>query len=209
MQHLVGMDVSPAAGLEPLAEPLATSTGRVVRAAMAGDVGAFETLLAARLERTHRIAQAVLGSALDAGDATQEAWLSAWRQLPRLRDPERFDAWLDHIVVNACRMQARGRRRLREVSLPDDFDPQMGGPGPEQLAERHLLEAAFGRLDIDQRTILVLHDLEQRPLADIAEVLHIPVGTAKSRLHVARAALERALEGERRRPRPSPTRPSR
>ncbi len=164
---------------------------------MGGDVGAFETLIASRIERTHRIAQAVLGSASDAGDATQEAWLAAWRQLPRLRDPDRFDAWLDHIVVNACRMQSRGRRRLREISLPDDFDRQGGGPGPDQLAERHLLEVAFGRLDVDQRTILVLHHLEQRPVADIAEVLHIPVGTAKSRLHTARAALERALEAER------------
>jgi RNA polymerase sigma-70 factor (ECF subfamily) len=191
------MGVAPAASVEPLGEPLATSTVHVVRAAMGGDVGAFETLIATRIERTHRIAQAVLGSALDAGDATQEAWLAAWRQLPRLRDPERFDAWLDHIVVNACRMQARGRRRLREVSLPDDFEVQVGGPGPDQLAERHLLETAFGRLDIDQRTILVLHHLEQRPLADIAEVLHIPVGTAKSRLHAARTALERALEAER------------
>jgi len=191
------MDLPSAAGVEPVGEPLATLTGRVVRAAMGGDVGAFETLLASRLERTHCVAQAVLGSALDAGDATQEAWLAAWRQLPRLRDPERFDAWLDHIVVNACRMQARKRRHLREISLPDTFDRQGDGPGPEQLAERHLLEAAFGRLDIDQRTILVLHHLEQRPLADIAEVLHIPVGTAKSRLHAARAALERALEGER------------
>ena len=91
-------------------------------------------------------------------------------------------------------MQTRGRRRLREVSLPDGFDRQVGGPGPDQLAERNQLEAAFGRLDIDQRTILVLHHLGQRPVADIAEVLHIPVGTAKSRLHAARAALERALE---------------
>ena len=197
MQHLVGMDLSPAAAIEPLGEPLATSTGRVVRAAMGGDVGAFEMLIAARIERSHRLAQAVLGSALDAGDATQEAWLAAWRQLPRLRDPERFDAWLDHIVVNACRMQTRGRRRLREISLPDGFDRQVDGPGPDQLAERHLLEVAFGRLDIDQRTILVLHHLEQRSVADIAEVLHIPVGTAKSRLHAARAALERALEAER------------
>jgi RNA polymerase sigma-70 factor, ECF subfamily len=191
------MDVSPAAAVEPLGEPLATSTVRMVRAAMGGDVGAFEMLIAGRIERTHRIAQAVLGSASDATDATQEAWLAAWRQLPRLRDPERFDAWLDRIVVNACRMQSRGRRRLREISLPDGFDRQGDGPGPDQLAERNLLEAAFGRLDIDQRTILVLHHLEQRPVADIAEVLHIPVGTAKSRLHAARAALERALEAER------------
>ena len=201
MLHLVGMDLSPTAAVEPLGEPLgeplATSMGRVVRAAMGGDVRAFEQLISARIERTHRIAQAVLGSTLDAGDATQDAWLTAWRQLPRLRDPERFDAWLDRIVVNVCRMQARGRRRLREISMPDDFDRQAGGPGPDQLAERHLLEVAFGRLDIDQRTILVLHHLEQRPVADIAEVLQIPVGTAKSRLHTARAALERALEAER------------
>jgi RNA polymerase sigma-70 factor (ECF subfamily) len=191
------MDIPATAAVEPLGETSARSTVGVVRDAMAGDVSAFETLLAAHIERTHRLAQAVLGSALDARDATQEAWLAAWRQLPKLRDPERFDAWLDRIVVNACRMHARSHRRLREISMPEDFEQQVAGPGPDQLAERHQLEAAFGRLDIDQRTILVLHHLEQRPVADIAEVLHIPVGTAKSRLHGARAALERALEAER------------
>ena len=83
------MDISTAPAIEALGEQPATLAARIVRAAMRGDVGAFETLIGSRIERTHRIAQAILGSTHDAGDATQEAWLAAWRQLPTLREPER------------------------------------------------------------------------------------------------------------------------
>jgi RNA polymerase sigma-70 factor (ECF subfamily) len=136
----------------------------------------------------------VLGSPDEARDAVQEAWLTAWRQLPRLREPDRFDAWLDRIVVNACRMVVRRHGRRREVGMPDGFDVATDSVGPDQVAERDVLETAFARLSVDQRTILVLHHLEQRPLPAIADVLGIPVGTAKSRLWAARGALERALE---------------
>ena len=117
--------------------------------------------------------------------------------MPGLRDPDRFDAWLDRIVVNACRMLIRRRGRVRELPFAAEFDSQSPTPGPDHLAERESLETAFGRLSVDQRSILVLHHLEQRPLTAIAGVLGIPVGTAKSRLHAARAALERALENDR------------
>lgn len=168
-----------------------------LEAAVRGDSGAFEALMTARFERTTRIALAVLGSPEDARDAVQESWLTAWRALPSLRDRHRFDAWLDRIVVNSCRMAIRRRGRVREIAISDGFEAPTGEVGPDQVTERLALEHAFDRLPVGQRAILVLHHLEQRPLAQIAEVLGIPVGTAKSRLHTARIALEHALEAER------------
>jgi len=172
-------------------------TRQLVEAAIAGDAAAFEVLIAGRLRRTFRLAAGILGSAADAGDVTQDAWLLAWRQLGSLRDVDRFDAWLDRIVVNACRMSVRSRDRLRQIHMDDGFDRATSSPGPEQVAERDALERAFDRLSIDHRTILVLHHVDERPLGVVAEVLGIPVGTAKSRLHAARAALERAMKDDR------------
>jgi RNA polymerase sigma-70 factor (ECF subfamily) len=181
------------------AEPEEEQTRSVpdVESALDGDIRAFDRLVLVHLPRTYRIALAILGSEADAGDAVQEAWLAAWRQLPTLRDPTRFDGWLDQILVNACRMSIRRRGRVREIPMPDGFDPEALEAPLDEVAERDAMDRAFGRLTVEQRTILVLHHLEQRPLSAIAAALVIPVGTAKSRLHTARAALERLLETER------------
>jgi RNA polymerase sigma-70 factor (ECF subfamily) len=166
-------------------------------AALDGDAQAFDRLVVIHLPRTYRIALAILGSEADAGDAVQEAWLAAWRQLPTLRDAGRFSGWLDQILVNACRTSLRRRSRVREIRMPDGFDAEARQAPPDQVAEREALDRAFAGLTIEQRTILVLHHLEQRPLSAIAAALEIPVGTAGSRLHAARAALGRLLETER------------
>ena len=181
--------------VEPEAEPIGSLPD--VESALDGDVQAFDRLVLVHLPRTYRIALAILGSEADAGDAVQEAWLAAWRQLPSLRDPARFDGWLDQILVNACRMSLRRRGRVREILMSDGFDAAAPHAALNDVAERDALDRAFGRLTVEQRTILVLHHLERRPLSAIAATLEIPVGTAKSRLHAARAALERFLETER------------
>jgi RNA polymerase sigma-70 factor (ECF subfamily) len=199
--------ISHRVALESYMEPLATSgpalplsaDADLVRRAAAGDAVAFERLVIARADRAFRTARAILGDESDARDATQEAFLSAWRELPRLRDLDSFDAWLRRILVNACHAQFRGRRRLHEISLDETLD--RGDPGPQpsdQVSEADVLARAFARLDADKRSILVLHHLDHEPLASIASALGIPVGTAKSRLSDARAALQRALatEGE-------------
>ncbi len=189
--------------MEPLAAtaPALPVSAQVdlVRRAAGGDHLAFERLLTTRADQAFRIARAILGNDSDASDATQEAFVSAWRGLPRLRDLENFDAWLRRILVNACRAQLRGRRRVHEISLDETFDrgdhrPQLS----DQVSDTDMLARAFARLDADKRSILVLHHLEHEPLASIAGTLGIPVGTAKSRLSDARAALQRALiaEGE-------------
>jgi RNA polymerase sigma-70 factor (ECF subfamily) len=174
----------------------------VVRAAR-GDIRAFEQLVISGSDRVFRVARAILGNDADARDAVQEAYVSAWRELPRLRNHERFDAWLRQIVVNACRAALRGRRRIREVSLEvSPIDRADSGVAlSDTISDTDLLAKAFDRLDASKRAILVLHYLEHQPVASIAAAVGIAPGTVKWRLSQARAALARALvaEGETRR----------
>jgi len=206
--------VSAAADLgEPVAVGILPQAGfhaaiaarvRLVEQARLGDRVAFERLVEPWIEPAFRAALAILGREADARDATQDALLDAWRNMRSLRDPERFDAWLGRIHINACRAigRRRGRSAVREIPLsmlPDPDEPASRGRGlEEESASLDELEHVFARLSVEQRTILVLHHLERRPVARIAAVLGIPEGTAKWRLHAARAALERALEEERR-----------
>jgi len=167
-----------------------------VRRAQAGDVAAFDLLVRTRLDRSFRFACAVLGNEADAADAVQDAYVTAWRELPRLRDPDRFDAWLGRIVLNSCRQGVRRRGRVRELSL-DMVDPDAATGSrqsePGGVGERDALARAIDRLPVEQRAILALHHLEDRPVGEIAARLGIPTGTVKWRLHAARRALERAL----------------
>ena len=165
-----------------------------------GDLGAFEELMHARIDAIYRLSYAIVGDEADARDATQETFIAAWRRIRELRDPERFDAWLQRIAVNSARMtlRARGRRRVREIpagdvaALASAADRRRRPSAPT----RDLLGAALDRIPTDQRTILVLHHLEGHGVAELAEILGIPVGTVKSRLHTARRALQEALAAE-------------
>jgi RNA polymerase sigma-70 factor (ECF subfamily) len=178
-----------------------------VRSAQGGDVGAFEALLADRLAGLLRLALAIVGDELDARDAVQQACVLAWRELPRLREPARFDAWLHRIVVNECRASLRSgrRRRVREIAVsrldpdrrPEDIASPGAGPG-DRAEQLEILERAFNRLDEGARVVLALRYLEDRSIEEISTELALPRTTIKWRLHRARAALERALELERR-----------
>lgn len=176
---------------------------RLVERAKGRDPEAFASLVRPRLDRLMRTARAILGHDADAGDALQDALTRAWQGLPGLRDPDQFDPWLTRIVVNACRtaLKRRSRTWVREISLtrdePGSDDPASSQPGPEGVLARLDIEAAFERLSPDDRTILVLHHLDGRSLDEIALILTIPVGTAKSRLYAARQSLERALRRQR------------
>lgn len=168
----------------------------LVERAARGDVDAFEALVAARLSRAFRTASAILGSEADAHDAVQEAFVATWRHLPKLRDPARFDAWLNRTVVNRCRDVQRRRRRSQEVAL----DGALELPGDDSLDagdDMVALTTAFDGLSVDHRHLLVMHHLHRVPVADLAKELGIPEGTTKCRLHAARAALTRALEANR------------
>lgn len=172
----------------------------LIRRAQAGDVESFSTLISGSLDRMTRTSMAILGHDADARDAVAETIASVWRELPRLRDAAAFEAWSQRILIHACRrtLRNRARVRIREVDVAAAAWVAQG-PGlglPDEVAHRQALERAFERLDADDRALLVLHHLDGRPLADLAAVLDIPIGTAKSRLHHARAALERALARE-------------
>jgi RNA polymerase sigma-70 factor (ECF subfamily) len=175
----------------------AASDATLVERARAGDADAFERLIDARLDRTYRTALSILRTDWDARDACQDAFVSAWRQLPRLRDLTRFDAWLDRIVVNRCRTLLRDRKaRVREISIEDSprESGHLAGPSViETLADEDLVRQAFGRLSADQRLVLALHHGEGRPVAEIARLLGIPAGTVMWRLYRARRALENEL----------------
>ena len=162
-----------------------------------GDLDAFSALASGRLGAMTRTATAILGDESEARDAVQEALISIWRELPRLRDVDRFDAWAGRILVNACRQALKRRTRSRVREIPIQSDTMAGTAGREgSLGSLEALNRAFERLDAEQRAILVMHHLEDRPLSEIAGVLGIPVGTAKSRLFTARQALQQALDRE-------------
>ena len=171
----------------------------ILERAREGDRDAFEVLVTANLSSTFRTALAILGSEADARDACQEAFLKAWRELPRLREIGRFDAWLGRILVNACRsaLRTRRRRQVREIPVDDPSTTPLVARAralDDRLGEFDALQQAFDRLSAAERTLLVLHHLEHRPLIEIAGVLGIAQGTVKSRLYAARRSLERALE---------------
>jgi RNA polymerase sigma-70 factor (ECF subfamily) len=193
--------------LAPAARSASDADDALVRRAAAGEIAAFDTLLVARMDRCFRIAWSILANDADAADATQDAFVAAWRELPRLRDPRAFDGWLNRIVANASLMARRHRKRLREVSVPPDGSESEDGPtlepasfsaGDEStaVAERDAIGRAFDRLRPAERAILVLHHVDERSVAEIARTLAVPIGTAKWRLHAARRALEQAMEAE-------------
>ena len=157
--------------------------------ARAGDREAFESIVLAKGEPMFRTALAILGSEADARDATQESFISAWRQFGLLREIDRFDAWLGRILINECRMTLRRRRRVREVQMSDSADPPASRP-QETSAD---FDQAFNRLSVDQRAILVLHHLHGYGVREIGAWLGIPTGTVKWRLSRARKALAAEL----------------
>jgi len=173
----------------------------LVARARAGDDDAFAQLAAPRAERLLRTARAILGNESEAHDAAQNALVSAWVNLPRLRDIERFDVWINRILRNECQEALRRRRRSRVVDV--SAATERGGAADDRgdpatfSVDTAAVQAAFHRLSIDHRTMLLLHHLHGLGLDEVARQLGIPVGTAKSRLWAARRALERALETER------------
>jgi RNA polymerase sigma-70 factor, ECF subfamily len=162
-----------------------------------GDRDAFELIVRARKDAVYRLSFAILGNEADARDAAQESLVAAWRQLRALREPERFDAWLKRIVVNAARqvMRASRRRGVREVPA-SRIASIAGRAAPGTRDDAAILDVALAALPVEQRSILVLHHLEGHALAELAEVLAIPVGTAKSRLFTARRSLAAAIAAE-------------
>ena len=174
-------------------------TALVIRA-QRGDQGAYALLAGEAADRFLAVARRILRDVDLADDATQQTLLTIWRDLPRLRDPARFEAWTYRILVRACYAEGRRTRRwapnLRLLPIGEPVtDGDLGS-----VADRDQLERAFRRISIDHRAVVVLHHYLDLPLDEVADVLGIPSGTAHSRLHHAMRALRAALEAESRTP---------
>jgi RNA polymerase sigma-70 factor (ECF subfamily) len=165
----------------------------LVERARDGDDAAFTELVDLDGDRCYAIAYRILRDAERAQDAVQQAFLLAWRELPRLRDPERFGPWLHRLLVNACYEELRRHRRwsTRLRALPID-----GPATPDStasVADRDALDRAFVRLTPEHRAVFVLHHHAGLTLAEIADVVGVPLGTVKSRLHHATRAMRAAI----------------
>jgi RNA polymerase sigma-70 factor (ECF subfamily) len=165
---------------------------------MRGDERAFTEIVNGVADRFIGVAHRILRDAALAEDAVQQALLSAWRDLPDLRDPSRFDGWAYRLLIRACYMEACKRKRWRPTtivrSIVEPTAPDLIGG----IIERERLERGFKRLSADHRAVLVLTYYLDLPSEQVAEALDVPVGTVHSRLHRAQQALRGALEADAR-----------
>ncbi len=168
----------------------------VVERAMRGDREAFGVLVGQTSDRLFAIATRILRDTHLAEDALQSALITAWRELPRLRDPDRFEAWSRRLLVHACYAEARRRRQWTGNIRVLSVDGPAGTDGLVSVADRDALDRAFRRLTVEQRAVFVLHHHVGLQLTEVAESLGIPAGTARSRLHYATRTLRSAVEAD-------------
>jgi RNA polymerase sigma-70 factor (ECF subfamily) len=172
----------------------------LVDQAKQGDEEAFDTLARTVGDRCMAIACRILRDVDLAEDAVQAALITAWRELRSLRDPDRFEPWLHRILTNACYAEARRRRRWSDAIRILSAEDAYGRDEFLTVNDRDQLERAFRRLTVEQRAVLVFRHYLGLPLAEVADRLEIPLGTAKSRLHHATTALRASLDADARRP---------
>src|SRR5262245_15653920 len=169
----------------------------LVQRAQAGDHDAFAALAATSIARLHRTARLILRDDERASDAVQDALLEAWVDVRAVRDPGRFDAWLNRILVHACYREADRQRRRRSVEISIDKIDAARDPGDsDRLATRDVIDRAFRRLTPEQRAAIVAHHYLNLRDAEAADMLAIPEGTFKSRLNRAKSALRAAIEAD-------------
>src|SRR5262245_18854674 len=172
----------------------------LVTRAQAGDHEAFSAVVAQSVDRMYATAGLILRSDDRAEEAVQEALVRAWLGIRALRDPDRCEAWLRRLLINACYVVARRDRTRRLVEIP--VIPTSGPSVADtqaSVADRDQLARGFRHLSAEQRAVLVVHYYMDLPDAEAAEALGVPIGTMKSRLHRAMSALRAALEAEERR----------
>jgi RNA polymerase sigma-70 factor, ECF subfamily len=162
------------------------------------DEEAFASLAVAAGDRLHAVAHRILRDTDLAEDATQQALLAIWRDLPQLRDPARFDAWSYRLLVRACYAEGRRSRQWAPNLRLLPADEPASADGTSRVVDRDQLERGFRRLSIDHRAVVVLHHYLDLPLDEVADVLGVPAGTVRSRLHHAMRGLRAALEADAR-----------
>ena len=173
---------------------VAVDQRELVERAGRGDHEAFAVLVRGRIAQLDAAARLILHDPELASDAVQDGLVLAWRDLPGLRDIDRFDAWLHRVIVRSCLgILRRRRRRVVEVELTDQAGPPVADIG-SLVIDRDQVERALRRLDPDWRAVVVVHFFLGLPLTEVADALGIPVGTAKSRLHRSLQAMRLELE---------------
>ena len=170
----------------------------LVRRAQDGDEQAFASLAVSVGNRLHAVAHRILRDTDLAEDATQQALLAIWRDLPQLRDPARFDAWSYRLLVRACYAEGRRTRHWAPNLRLLPADEPAASEGLSSVIDRDQLERGFRRLSIEHRAVVVLHHYLEMSLEDVAQTLGVPLGTVRSRLHYAMRALRSALEADAR-----------
>jgi RNA polymerase sigma-70 factor (ECF subfamily) len=166
--------------------------------AQRGDEEAFADLARVVGDRLMAIAYRILRDVDRAEDAVQQTLVTAWRELPTLRDPDRFDAWLRRILVHACYAEARKRRAWAANVRVIPVDGSDGRDDIASVVDRDRLERAFRRLSPEQAAVFVLHHYVGLSLPEIADEIGVPLGTVKSRMHYATSALRAALDADAR-----------
>ena len=142
---------------------------------------AFAALVQAEGPGAYRLARAILGSSADAEDAVQEAFLHAWKELPGLRDADRWPAWFRRITVRAAIDRGRRRARIHEIDL-GTHEPEPMADASAAVVERDDVARALRGLPADDRALLALRFLADLEVEDVARALGVPAGTVKSRL---------------------------
>jgi RNA polymerase sigma-70 factor (ECF subfamily) len=177
-----------------LADALQATDQDLVLLFAQGDSAAFEEVVRRHEQRIYNLSLRMLGRPEDARDATQETFLAALRKLPSFRGDSSLGTWLHRVAVNACYDILRRRKRRAEEGLPED-----PGAAPGDLAESSAeavdVQRALAQVPEEFRAVLVLHDVQDLPYDEIAEILGVPVGTVKSRVHRGRVGLARLLPG--------------
>lgn len=165
---------------------------------MLGNEAAFEAMVRASADRLAAIAYRILRDLARSEDAVQKTLVTAWRELPGLRDPDKFDAWLHRLLVNTCYAEARNARRWAGDVATLHLVPSGSVDETSQVIDRDQLNRGFQRLSLEQRAVLVFHYYQGLTLVEVAEHLGIPPGTVKSRLHSGIALMRSALDADAR-----------
>jgi RNA polymerase sigma factor (sigma-70 family) len=171
---------------------------QLVERAQQGDRDAYEALARASAPRLYRTAQRIVRDGDGAEDAVQQTLVEMWRELPSLRDPDRFEAWTYRIVVRFCLEESRRARRtgVREIHIQETEPARADAFADSDLRDQ--LDRALRELSREHRAVVVLHHYSGLSLGEIAEILGVPYGTVGSRLHHATRALRASIAaGER------------
>ena len=171
----------------------------LVSKARSGQRGAFDLLATTVVDRLYAVARLVLRDSDRAEDAVQETLVRCWRDLPSLRDVDKFDAWLRRLLMRAITDEFRRARSHRASIAVLRVEPSTRDTS-EDIVVREQLDTAFRRLTVEHRAIVVLRLYLGLSIEESALALGIPVGTAKSRLHYATDAMRLALEADARPP---------